>query len=174
MTAIPVIETGNIRLRAPRMEDLSAYEAFCASDRSADVGGPFTTSQAFVKLAAVSGHWTLRGYGRFLVADRETDEALGIVGPYFPTNWPAPEIAWTVFGNAEGRSIAFEAAKASRAWAYETLGWSTTVSCIHADNIRSQRLAKRLGAVKEDTPFVQREFGALDIWRHPGPSEIAP
>mgnify|MGYP000241734343 CR=1 FL=1 len=167
MTNIPVIETKNLRLRAPCMADLAAYEGFGASEQSKHVGGPFSLDQLFVKLAAVAGHWNLRGYGRFLVADKATDEALGIVGPYYPANWVAPEIAWTVFGDAEGRGVAYEAAVASREWAYEALGWDSVVSCISADNTRSQRLARRLGAVKEETPFTHPEYGVLEIWRHP-------
>lgn len=173
MTIIPVIETENLRLRAPQMSDLAPYAAFGASEQSAHVGGPFSETQVFVKLAAVAGHWTMRGFGRFLVADRKTDEALGIVGPYFPSDWPQPELAWTVFGAAEGRGVAFEAAKAARAWAYETLGWASTVSCISPDNTRSQRLADRLGAVKEAAPFVHPEYGVLEIWRHPAAETLS-
>lgn len=167
MTNIPTIETENLRLRAPCMADMDAYVTFAASDASRTVGGPFSLDQVFVKLAAVAGHWNLRGYGRFLVADKATDDALGIVGPYYPANWIAPEIAWTVFGGAEGRGVAFEAATATRQWAYETLGWDNAISCISADNTRSQRLAERLGAVKEETPFTHPEYGVLEIWRHP-------
>ena len=110
---IPTLHTERFVLRAPKMADLQQFATFRAGPRSALVGGPFPAASAFTALCGIAGHWTLRGFGRFLVADRETDEALGIVGPFFPDDWPEPEIAWTVFDNAEGRGVAFEAAQAA-------------------------------------------------------------
>ncbi len=104
-----------------------------------------------------------------MVADRVTDAALGIVGPYYPLDWPEPEIAWSVFDAAEGRGIAHEAALAARAFAYSTLGWTTAISLISPQNLRSAALARRLGAVVE-RQFLHPEFGAMDIWRHPAPA----
>ena len=100
-----------------------------------------------------------------------TNVPLGFCGPYFPDDLPEPEIAWTVFAAAEGRGIALEAAAASRAYAYETLGWTTAISMITKGNERSEALAKRLGAQFEST-FTHPEFGAMDNWRHPGPEDL--
>ena len=112
---IPTLETENLILRAPRASDLDAYTAFNLSERSKGVGGPFTAGQAFQRLSALIGHWSLRGFGRWMVADKETDAPLGVVGPMYPIEWPEPEIAWSVFAEAEGRGIAHEAALAARA-----------------------------------------------------------
>ena len=168
LPAIPMIETERLRLRAPRLSDFDAYAAFCASPRSAGVGGPFGRGEAFQKLSALLGHWALRGFGRFMVADRATDEPLGVVGPMHPVEWPEPEIAWSVFDEAEGKGVAHEAALAARRFAYETLGWRTAVSLTTPENLRSQALAQRLGCVR-DGVFEHPEFGPLLIWRHPAP-----
>ena len=170
--AIPEIETERLRLRAPRWDDFEAYAAFNASDRSVGVGGPYTRSRAFQRLGGVIGHWQLRGYGRWMVADKNTDEALGVVGPYFPEGWPEPEIAWTVFEAAEGRGIAYEAAKAARAFAYQALGWTTAISCVVPDNTRSAALAQRMGCVA-DGVHQHPDGYTLNIWRHPGPEAPA-
>lgn len=170
---IPTIQTERLTLRAPRLDDFETYAAFGTTERTAGIGGPFDRSAAFNKLCAIAGHWILRGFGRWLVADRETDEALGIVGLFHPDDWPEPEIAWTVFAAAEGRGIAHEAACASRAYAYETLGWSRLVSLTLPDNSRSIALAKRMGASYEGD-FVHPEFGPLNVWRHLPPEECAP
>jgi len=169
---IPTIETDRLRLRAPRLDDLDAHAAFRASDRSRHVGGPFTRSESFSHLAGIAGHWQLRGYGRWIVADRATDAALGVVGPFHPEDWPCPEIAWTVYDTAEGRGIAFEAAQTARSYAYDTLGWTGAVSLIAPDNARSIALARRLGA-RPDGTHEHPAFGALQIWRHPGPEALA-
>jgi RimJ/RimL family protein N-acetyltransferase len=170
--AIPTVESARLRLRAPRRADFDAFAAFRGSDRSRIIGGPYTPSEAFEQLAAIVGHWQLNGFGRWIVADRETDAALGVVGPFFPFDWPEPEIAWSVFEAAEGKGIAFEAAQAARAHAYGTLGWTTAVSLISADNARSVALARRLGC-REDGVYLHPKYGTMTIWRHPGPEALA-
>lgn len=169
---IPEIETPRLRLRAPRMADFDAFAAFGESERSKGVGGPYSRTQSFQRLTALAGHWLIRGYGRWIVADRDTDAALGLVGPFFPEGWPEPEIAWTVFDGAEGRGIAFEAAQAARAFAYGTLGWTTAVSCTDPDNHRSIALARRMGCTQDGTWHHPDGFDLL-IWRHPSPAALA-
>ena len=43
-------------------------------------------------------------------ADRNDGAALGVVGLFYPEGWPEPELAWSLFANAEGRGVAREAA----------------------------------------------------------------
>lgn len=163
---IPVLETANLRLRGAELRDFDAYATFRASDRAAFVGGPNTRAQAFDKLGEIVGHWSLRGYGRWIVADKSTDDALGVVGLFFPDDWPEPEIAWSVFETAEGRGVAFEAAMAAKDYAFNTLGWTTAISCVEPGNHRSAALAKRMGAVQEDD-FTTVDGLHLQVYRHP-------
>lgn len=169
---IPVLETARLRLRAPRMDDFEAYVAFCASPRAAVLGGPFSRAQAFQRFAGIGGHWLLRGYGRWLVADRDSDAALGVVGPFFPEGWPEPEIAWSVFDQAEGCGIAREAALAAREHAYRAFGWRSAISCIAPENRRSQALAERIGC-RRDSVWHHPDGFDLVIWRHPVPGDMA-
>lgn len=169
---IPTLETERFILRAPGPQDLDAYAAFCASPRSAFVGGPYNRDQAFQRLCSLIGHWAIRGYGRWMVTERETGTALGVVGPMYPESWPEPEIAWSVFDNAEGRGVAIEAATAARDWLYKTMGWATVISCVDPDNTRSLSVAQRMGCV-QDGCFQHEVFGILHIWRHPAADEVA-
>lgn len=172
IVSIPVYVTERLRLRAPRMDDFEAYHAFCASDRAVGVGGPFPDrGAAFERLAECLGHWRLRGYGRWLVADRDSDAPLGVVGLMYPEDWPEPEIAWTVFTGAEGRGIAHEAAVFTRRYAYEVLGWDTVISCTVPTNARSQALAKRMGA-RFERDYSHPTIGTLNVWRHLGPEAV--
>ncbi|MEM9605645.1 MAG: GNAT family N-acetyltransferase [Pseudomonadota bacterium] len=169
---IPTLETPRLRLRAPRLDDFEAFAAFRADPvRSVFVGGPYTEAQAFDQLGELIGHWHLRGFGRFMIADRESDAALGVTGPYHPADWPEPEIAWSVFAHAEGRGIAFEAATAARRYAYDTLGWTTAISLVSIENTRSASLAKRLGCTR-DPDFIHPDFGRMGCWRHPPPAVV--
>lgn len=168
---IPTLETARLILRAPRLDDLDAFAAFGAGPRARSIGGPFTRAESFKRLAALLGHWDLRGFGRWIVADRGTDVPLGVVGLYHPEDWPAPEIAWTVFDGAEGRGIAHEAACTARRYAYETLGWPGAVSLVAPDNARSAALARRLGCTC-DGVYPHPGFGLLDIWRHPSAAAL--
>jgi len=168
---IPTLETERLILRAPVWADFDDYAAFRASPRAASVGGPFPRAAAFDHLCGIAGHWQLRGYGRWIVADKSTDAPLGLVGLYYPEGWPEPEIGWSVFDAAEGKGIAFEAALATRSYAYETLGWSTVISLIGTANRRSIALAKRMDA-RLDGTFRHDIYGDMLIYRHPTPQEL--
>lgn len=172
MTVVPVLETERLILRAAEMRDFEAYADYCASDRSRTVGGPFTRDSAFSRLCAIAGQWQIYGYGRWIIADKDTDAALGTTGVFHPVTWPEPEIAWTVFADAEGKGIALEAATAARDHVYDVLGWPTVISCITDDNTRSIALAERMGA-RRDGSFVHPEYGPLNIWRHVAPEDRA-
>lgn len=163
---IPVLETARLRLRGPRLDDFDAYADFRASPRTLHVGGPYGRDTAWNQLCALAGHWHLRGFGRWIVADIETDAPLGIVGPFQPEIWPGPELAWSLFDGAEGHGYAQEAALAARDYAYQTLGWTTAISVIGPENTRSIALARRMGAQPDGT-WDHPTLGTLHVWRHP-------
>ncbi|MEM9798664.1 MAG: GNAT family N-acetyltransferase [Pseudomonadota bacterium] len=153
-------------MRGYRESDIDAFAEFYASDRSHFVGGPMTRELTCRAVMAYAGHWHLRGYGRWMIEDKATGDTLGNVGLWYPDGWPEPEIGWTLFNGAEGRGVATETALASRAYAYEVLGWSTSISLIALDNAPSQRLAQRMGAWLDGT-FVHERYGEMQVWRHP-------
>jgi RimJ/RimL family protein N-acetyltransferase len=70
---------------------------------------------------------------------------VGRVGLHYPEGWPEPEIAWAIARPYWGRGYAFEAATAALRIAFDTLGWSRASSLIAPLNLRSIRLAERLG-----------------------------
>jgi RimJ/RimL family protein N-acetyltransferase len=167
--SIPTLTTERLTLRCPQMSDFDAYADFRMGPRAKFVGGAKSRDECFTKFGEIIGHWQLRGFGRWLVADRTTDAPLGIVGLYHPEDWPEREIAWSLFDAGLGRGVAYEASFAARDYAYTTLGWTTAASMIVADNIRSIALAKRLGATFEQT-YAHPALGDLQIWRHLPPS----
>jgi len=75
--------------------------------------------------------------------------------------------------DAEGKGIAYEAALTARNYAYTTLNWTTVISFIGLDNLRSIKLAERLGCVFEKAHPVAAD-GAKFAWRHPSADEVRP
>ena len=169
--SIPVLEADGLRLRAPKASDFPAYWEYCASERSRTVGGPYDQVQSMDRFLGLTGHWAYHGFGRWIIADGATNAPMGVSGLYYPPDWPEPEIAWTVFGPAEGQGVAYRAAQIVRRYAYEVLGWTTVMSAVDPNNTRSVALAKRMGA-HPDGSFDLSGHGPLTIWRHPAPAEV--
>lgn len=183
LSGTPVLETARLVLRAPRAGDFEPWAAFAGSDRARFIGGPLSRMLAWRAMCHLTGHWVHRGFGMFIFSAKEAPEAsaeapagtpLGMAGPWFPEGWPEREIGWSVWApGAEGRGYAFEAAAAARAWAFETLGWTTAVSYIDEGNARSAALALRLGAVEDPgapvPDFGDPEPGVTRVFRHPSP-----
>jgi RimJ/RimL family protein N-acetyltransferase len=165
---IPRIETARLVLRAPQTADFAAFGAHFMSPRSIHEDGPLDLAGAWKEFAAAAAGWLLRGYGSLSMTDRTTGGYLGEVGIYRLATYPEPEIGWMVTPEAEGRGLAFEAASALRDWAYAAFGWTTLVSYVGARNLRSIRLAERLGA-RLDPAAPQPVDDPCLVFRHPGP-----
>lgn len=171
MTPAPAIETERLRLRGPERRDWEGFCAFFLSERARYIGGADSRRKAWQAFASEIGHWHLRGFGFWAVTVKPADDCVGLVGCWYPETWPEPEIGWTLWAEAEGRGIAYEAALAVRAHAYGPLGWTTAVSYIDHDNTRSIRLAKRLGAVLDEAASYPEDDPCL-VYRHPAPEAL--
>jgi RimJ/RimL family protein N-acetyltransferase len=167
---IPVIETKRLRLRGPEPEDEAGYLNLMQSERSQYVGGPLSLRRAWGCFAEEIGHWHIRGFGMWALTEHGSNDCLGFVGLWYPASWPEKEIGWLVWPEAEGKGYAFEAALASRDYAYKTLGWTTVVSYIDKDNTRSISLAKRLGAAHD--PDAEKLDPEDLVFRHPSPEAL--
>ena len=170
---IPVIETERLILRAPRAGDEGPWMDFLETDRSRFIGGTLPRERSWRSFGTVIGHWTLRGWGQYVLEDRATGAPIGMVGPWFPEGWPEHELGWTIWSVAhEGRGLAAEAMIPVRLHAYRVLGWTTAVSYIDPQNARSIALAERLGAVRDPDAAWPGEDETL-VYRHPGPEALA-
>lgn len=144
----PKIQTDRLMLRRPQTSDLDPYTAYCRSGRTIHVGGPHDTVEAFNKLAAIIGHWQLRGFGRYVFVETASGRPIGHVGALqMDTDWP-PEMTWSIWqGSDEGKGYAMEASRAYCKHAATALGFSMMAARIVAQNRASIRLAKKLGGV---------------------------
>ncbi|HTM01682.1 MAG TPA: GNAT family N-acetyltransferase [Candidatus Omnitrophota bacterium] len=143
-----VLHTDRLILRQFRQNDFDAYAAMHADPdvmRYIGEGKPLSREEAWRSMAAMAGHWILRGYGIWAVEERATGILAGRVGLYYPEGWPGQEVGWTLARAFWGKGYAYEAARAAFAYAFETLRWPRIISLIDRENSRSIALAERLG-----------------------------
>lgn len=162
---IPVLVTERLILREPREADFEAAARFAASDRAAFVGGPQDRWQAWRGFSSGIGHWILRGFGFWTVEDKATSVVAGRVGLIDHDGWPEIELGWHLYEGFEGRGYAYEAAMAARSHAYRVMNLPPMISQIAPANVRSRRLAERMGATIER----ETELHGIPclIYRHP-------
>ena len=171
----PTLETERLILRGPMASDLEVFAPFVMSDRARYTGGGAdkTLGQACRTLAIITGHWHLLGWGPFVLQDRATGQPIGSAGPWMPSDWPEPELGWSIWTpEAEGKGYAHEALLTIRRHAYADLGWPTAVSYIDTRNARSIALAKRLGCTLDPAADRPNPDEPLEVWRHPTPAEV--
>lgn len=157
------LTTARLTLRRPQPEDLDPYTAYCASERTRFVGGPFDSVKAFDKLAAMAGHWLLRGFGRYVMV--HDGSPIGHVGPLAADAHHTPEMTWTLWrGDKEGQGFATEGARAVCDHLLEDAGWPGLRILILPENNSSLRIAQRLGAIQTDDPAPTWYPGAVTFW----------
>jgi RimJ/RimL family protein N-acetyltransferase len=113
---------------------------------------------AWRHMAAMIGHWSIRGYGFFSVESKASGEWLGRVGPWYPEGWPEPEVGWTISPNHWGNGYATEAGRAAIEFAFTELGWQRVIHVILAGNDRSVAVAEKLGS-----SFVRAQRGLAGV-----------
>jgi RimJ/RimL family protein N-acetyltransferase len=165
--SIPEIETERLRLRALRADDFEAYAEIMADPevtRFLADGRPLSRVDAWRQLAMILGHWELKGFGLWAVEEKGSGRLLGRIGCFEPEGWPAFEIAYTLGQHAWGRGYASEGAAAALDWSRTVLGQRDVCSVIKTGNVRSERVATKLGArLVETVPFYESTAG---IWRY--------
>ncbi len=165
----PQLETDRLVLRRLAPEDMGPLTEFYLSERSRYAGHQSLRAKAWTNAAAMLAHWDIRGYGNFAITVRGDDACVGLSGPYFPDGRPEKEVGWVLFDGQEGKGFATEAARATVAYAFQTLGWDTVVSYIAKPNARSVAVAKRLGAELDPNAPQPNPDEPCFVYRHPRP-----
>jgi RimJ/RimL family protein N-acetyltransferase len=142
------LTTERLLLRQFRNDDFDAYAEMCGDPevmRYIGPGQPQSRLEAWRSLAAMVGHWHLRGYGMWAVEERASGAMIGRVGCFFPEGWPGFEVGWALRRAWWGRGFATEAARVALSHAFLLLDQPHVVSLIHPNNAASIRVAQRLG-----------------------------
>jgi RimJ/RimL family protein N-acetyltransferase len=175
------LETERLVLRPPLPEDApSLHELHCDPVAMEFLGG--------VHPECEDGNWPVEmwlerwrenGCGPFSILRREDGRWLGraglkvwdtrawVVATYAEAGEHAqPELGWALVREHWGNGYATEAVRAVRAWAYAEHGVGRLVSVIAPPNVRSTRLAERLGCTPCETVMLF-DTGPAVVWEHP-------
>lgn len=122
--------------------------------------------QAFY--GVMTGHWDLHGFGPWAIEDAGGAflgfAGLAYVPPFLQAAGDRPELGWRLARASWGQGLATEAATAARDDAFERLGLPGLISIIHPDNVRSQRVATKLG-FRRERAVANPVLGIdVDVW----------
>jgi RimJ/RimL family protein N-acetyltransferase len=156
-----MLASNRLLLREPRPDDLEGLVALFGDPevmRFVRSGKPLEREQVAEILERMIARFEADGFGQFVVEEREGGSFVGRVGllPHDPETWQIGsrteigesaeiEIGWAVAREAWGNGYGLEAAAAVRDWARDELGLRRLVSIIQHGNVRSVRIAKKLG-----------------------------
>lgn len=179
--------TGRLRLRTPTSRDADTlYDLFNDPDVMHGLGkepvsGP-EQAQAIVE-EGIAG-WRTDALGPFIIETAATNRrVVGEAGlmifdtrGWTPSTWAnagshaQPELGWALIRAHWGHGYATEAVAAIREWAHGFRSIEQLVSLISPDNVRSQRVAERLGAVPTETIIPVDSGRKAVVWKHPLPA----
>jgi RimJ/RimL family protein N-acetyltransferase len=178
------IYTDRLCLRTPTSLDATAlYDLFTDPEVMQGLGMPPISAprEAHAMTDDGIGSWRTDGLGPFILETAAPEgQVVGQAGlMIFDTrNWmrsswadarshAQPELGWALIRRHWGHGYATEAAAAIRDWAYEARSIDRLVSLISPDNVRSQRVAERLGAIPTATVTPSDSMRETVVWNHP-------
>jgi RimJ/RimL family protein N-acetyltransferase len=140
--------TDRLILRPYTLDD---YEPYFAMKSDPMLGDVISREDAWQRVLRFAGHWALLGYGNFSIIEKEKGQYVGETGLWRACRQIAddfdgcPETGWSIAASAQGHGFAFEAASAAHLWYQTTKKSERSVCMIDPGNVRSIKLAKRLG-----------------------------
>lgn len=153
-------------LNDPRTLQLwGAGLVYRAKRAAAGVLGRFSTLEARRALRQIDRHWQRFGYGMWAAEEHATHALVGSIGYSRLEAWTADpsdvEIGWLLDPAAWGRGFATEGARACLDYGFDKLALRRVVNVMLAQNLRSQRVAERLGLPQQGRT---RWIGADVVW----------
>jgi RimJ/RimL family protein N-acetyltransferase len=177
--------TERLCLRVPASEDAEdLYDLFAEAEVMQGLGKEPVSAveevRAMIEEGMIGG-WRTDGLGPFILETVATDrQVVGQAGlmifdarDWTPSTWTKagsyaqPELGWALTRTHWGHGYATEAAAAIRDWSYERPNIERLVSLISPDNVRSQLVAERLGAIPTETVTPADSRRTTVVWRHP-------
>ena len=150
------LETERLILRMWRNADFEEYAELCADPEVMRfLGGKvFDRTEAWRQMASMIGHWYLRGYGIWVVEEKDSGRLAGRIGCINPEGWPGFEVGWTLKREFWGKGYATEAGRRALEYGFNELDKPHIISLIHPENRASIRVAERLGETLEGNARV--------------------
>jgi RimJ/RimL family protein N-acetyltransferase len=149
----PALDTARLSLRPHTLADFSDCAVMWGdAEVTRHIGGrPFSAEEVWARLLRYTGHWSLLGFGYWVVREAATGRFVGEVGladfhrEMEPSFDGAPEAGWVLATWAHGKGFATEAVRATLVWADTELRAPRTVCMIDAGNTASVRVAEKCG-----------------------------
>lgn len=160
------LESQRLYLRQFRDEDWQDLHEYFSDELATKFtfGRTFTEGETWRSMCSYIGHWHIRGYGPYAVQEKASGKVAGMVGFWYPHEWPEPEIMWALSRQFWGQGIAKEAASLVHKTGRKYLPDIALISLIHKDNKSSIGLARSIGASFEKSiDFRDRPHS---IYRH--------
>ena len=149
---VPIVGTERLVLRPWAAADRVAFAALNADPevvRFIGDGRPLTRAASDELADRIEDHWVTQGFGLWAVEERERGAFVGFAGlavPWFlPAVLPAVEVGWRLARDAWGHGYATEAGAAALHHAFEVLAHAEVIATIFPENVRSVRVAEKLG-----------------------------
>jgi ribosomal-protein-alanine N-acetyltransferase len=95
-------------------------------------------------------HWRERGYGHWAVVLEQDDRVMGWCGLEFLPELKQTEVAYLLCGEAQGRGLATEAARAALAFGFTTCKLCEIIGLVHPENAASIRVLEKCGLKLHD------------------------
>jgi RimJ/RimL family protein N-acetyltransferase len=145
-----VLETPRLVLRefAEDFRDLAALHAIQSDpDHMRFYPHPFSLEESRGWIARMLLEYEERGFGLWVVEDREEGGFLGNVGPMVQTvdGEQEIELGWSITPKRAREGIASEAAAACRDYCWDVLGLDHLVALVRPENTPSRGVAERTG-----------------------------
>jgi RimJ/RimL family protein N-acetyltransferase len=148
-----MIETDRLTLRLHTLEDFAEVAAMWADPQVVRFisGDPLSREDCWAKFLRMAGHWSMLGFGYWVVREKATGRFVGEVGygdfkrEMNPAFDGTPEAGWALAGWAQGKGYAAEAVRAALAWGEGHFGKVRMVCMISPENQPSLRLAEAVG-----------------------------
>ncbi|HZH10023.1 MAG TPA: GNAT family N-acetyltransferase [Microvirga sp.] len=149
----PRLETERLVLRAHRLTDFEGCLALWTDpDVTRFIGGkPSTREEVWARILRYVGHWSLLGFGYWVIEEKVTGSFVGEVGfadfrrEIEPSMADTPEIGWALLPAFHGKGYATESAGAAVAWGEKHFGPVRTACIIAPENEPSIRVAQKCG-----------------------------
>ena len=159
------IVTPRLRMRPFEESDAHAvFEVFSVTEVGQFVGGAHADLEDSERMIAYNReHQERHGFSTWAVEEREGGALIGEVGlQLLERVGPEVEIAWSIGRPWWGRGYAAEAAQAWLEAGFEVLRLPEIIAVVRPENVRSHRLAQRLGMERAGTRHAyERE---LDLY----------
>jgi RimJ/RimL family protein N-acetyltransferase len=149
----PILETERLRLRAHRLEDFVHSAAMWSDAKITEhtVGKPQTEEESWTRFLRYVGHWSVMGFGYWVVEEKASGNFLGEIGfadfkrDIEPSLKGVPEIGWVLATHAHGKGFATEAVRTAVAWGDAHFDSKRTACIIAPENLPSIRVAEKCG-----------------------------